>query len=164
MVVLPAFVRQEFYSNGNRRLPLCTLHGSLRPFCWLPFRNQNMCAIMRPMGPGSPKRPKGKRAIFRLPKVEQYFCVDNGLFSDGRLSWEARGLMGYLLSKPDDWRVRIYDIVARGPAGREKIRRMLFELMEGGYLNRRRIALPNGRFEWETQVYEAPEINPRAER
>jgi hypothetical protein len=116
------------------------------------------------MSPPAPKRPKGKKSIFRLPKVEKHLAVDNALFSDERLSWEARGLMGYLLSKPDDWRVRTYDIVARGPAGTDKIRRMLFELMEAGYLSRRRIALPNGRFEWETEVYETPEINPRAER
>ena len=72
------------------------------------------------------KKPANYKAtIIRLEKVARYFVVDNALFSDAQLSWEARGLMGYLLSKPDDWRVRLYDLVAHGPAGQHKIQRIV---------------------------------------
>jgi hypothetical protein len=96
--------------------------------------------------------------IVRIPKVEKYFVVDNALFSDDRLSWEARGLMGYLLSKPDDWQVRIHDLMRRGPAGEHKVRRMLRELQELGYLRRERIQRYDGTFAWETTIYEVPSL------
>jgi len=82
--------------------------------------------------------------------------VDNAVFSDERLSWEARGLMGYLLSKPDDWDVRLHDLTSRGPAGEFKIRRMLAELRTAGYIRRERISGPDGTFSWITTVYESP--------
>ena len=75
--------------------------------------------------PPRAENPNQKLTIIRGPKVAHYFVVDNALFCDERLSWEARGLMGYLLSKPDDWKVRLYDLVARGPAGVHKIQRIL---------------------------------------
>jgi len=105
-----------------------------------------------------------KATIIRLEKVARYFVVDNALFSDTQLSWEARGLMGYLLSKPDDWRVRLYELVARGPAGQHKIQRMLRELENAGYLNRKRVKRRNGAFDWETTMFETPSLNLLAAR
>lgn len=114
-------------------------------------------------GPGSPSE-NHKATIIRLEKVARYFVVDNAVFSDAQLSWEARGLMGYLLSKPDDWKVRLYDLVAHGPAGVYKMQRLLRELEHGGYLRRRRLKRPNGAFDWETTVFESPSLNPVAAR
>ena len=106
--------------------------------------------------------PDQKPTIIRLRKVANFLVVANALFSDERLSWEARGLMGYLLTKPDNWRVRVYDLVAHGPAGVHKIRRMLRELEDTDYLRRRLIRRRDGTFDWETVVYEVPSLNPRA--
>jgi len=88
--------------------------------------------------------------------VERYFVVDNALFNDESLSWEARGLMGYLLSKPDHWQVRLHDLMKRGPAGEHKLRRILRELLHAGYLQRWRIKRPDGTFDWVTTIHEAP--------
>jgi DnaD/phage-associated family protein len=96
----------------------------------------------------------------RVKKDARYFSASNEPFNDKRLSWEARGLMGYLLSKPDNWEVRSADLDAQGPAGSRKIKRMLAELKMYGYMNRIRIKLPNGKFEWTTEVYESPSQNP----
>jgi hypothetical protein len=111
-----------------------------------------------------PKPANYRATIIRLEKVARYLVVDNALFSEAQLSWEARGLMGYLLSKPDDWRVRLYDLVAHGPAGVHKIQRMLRELEDAGYLHRKRVKRSNGAFDWETTVFETPSLNPLAAR
>ena len=63
--------------------------------------------------------------ILRVPKERNFTVLDNRLLTDKALSWEARGLLCYLLSKPDDWQVRLYDLIRRGPAGEHKIRRTL---------------------------------------
>ena len=69
--------------------------------------------------------------------------------------------MGYLLSKPDDWRVRLFDLVRRGPAGPHKIQRILRELEEAGYLILRRIRRPDGTVDWLTTVVERAGASPQ---
>ena len=53
---------------------------------------------------------------------------------DSRLSWAARGLLGYLLSRPDDWKVLVKDLQRRGNLGRDGIYRLLRELRDVGYV------------------------------
>jgi DnaD/phage-associated family protein len=50
------------------------------------------------------------------------------------LSWEARGILWYLLSKPDDWQVRVSDLMQN--CGRDKVRNTLAELIRFGYLEK----------------------------
>jgi hypothetical protein len=52
-----------------------------------------------------------KQRIFRIRKVGNFTIIDNALLREAHLSWEARGLQGYLLTKPDTWEVRMYDLV-----------------------------------------------------
>ena len=99
--------------------------------------------------------------IIRVRKDARYFTASNEPFNDRRLSWEARGLMGYLLSKPDSWEVNMIDLSKNGPAGEHKLRRMLAELRSAGYMNRVRITLEKGKFDWLTEVYESPSQNPK---
>jgi hypothetical protein len=70
------------------------------------------------------------------------------------LSWEARGILAYLLSKPDGWVCRNYDLENNGPAGRDKIKRILKELKEFGYMVRDRQRKADGTFDYVTAVYE----------
>ncbi len=94
--------------------------------------------------------------IIRVEKREDYAVLPNAVLNDERLSWEARGLLSYLLSKPNHWRVNSRALVKAGPAGRDKVQRILRELEEHGYLERRRTRGPDGKFFWESVVREAP--------
>jgi hypothetical protein len=107
-----------------------------------------------------PVKPTIEPTIVRAPKIRGYFKAANAVFSDERLSWEARGLMGYLLSKPDDWQVRLHDLLRRGPAGQHKIRRMQRELEAYGYLRSRRFRRDDGTFSWTFTIYEDPGLAP----
>ncbi len=89
-----------------------------------------------------------------------YFVASNAPFNDDALTWAARGLMGYLLSKPDGWETRNSDLIARGPAGEHKLSRMLKELKDRGYMHRYRRNAGGGLFDWITEIYERPELNP----
>ena len=99
-------------------------------------------------------------SIVRVRKDARYFAASNEPFNDKRLSWEARGLMGYLLSKPDHWEVKLSDLENNGPAGEHKLGRMLAELRAAGYMNRIRVRHEDGTFSWVTEVYESPIQNP----
>ena len=98
-------------------------------------------------------------SIIRVKKDKGYFAASNKPFNDKDLSWEARGVLGYLLSKKDDWQVRFYDLVNQGPAGEYKMRRVLKELEEHGYLERERIQKDDGTFDWVSIVYETSTIS-----
>jgi hypothetical protein len=97
-------------------------------------------------------------SIIRVKKDKNYFAASNEPFNDKRLSWEARGVMGYLLSKPDEWQVRFNDLVNQGPAKRTKLRRIFKELEEFGYLERERIQREDGTIDWESIVHETSTI------
>lgn len=71
--------------------------------------------------------------IRRGVRNARYTTLPNHVFEDIRLSMEARWLLGYLLSKPDNWTVRMGDIAKKGVCGRDKARRMINELVELGY-------------------------------
>lgn len=98
--------------------------------------------------------------IVRVVKDAKYFSASNEVFNDKRISWETRGLMGYLLSKPNDWTMRMTDLLKQGPAKEFKLRRMLAEARLYGYMSRIRVAQEDGTFDWITNVYESPNLNP----
>ncbi|MCF1463505.1 helix-turn-helix domain-containing protein [Agrobacterium vitis] len=78
----------------------------------------------------------GEATIRRGVRNGHYAAIPNHVFEDARLSMEARWLLSYLLSKPDNWTVVIGDIVRKGNCGRDKARKMIAELVETGYAER----------------------------
>ncbi|WP_181180094.1 helix-turn-helix domain-containing protein [Mesorhizobium sp. B2-1-3A] len=74
--------------------------------------------------------------IRRGVRNARYTTVPNHVFEDVRLSMEARWLLGYLLSKPDNWTVILGDIARRGGCGRDKARRIVNELVQHGYADK----------------------------
>lgn len=73
------------------------------------------------------------QTIIRAPRRHRFLVIDQRAIEDERLSWAARGLLGYLLSKPDDWKVLVNDLRKRGDLGRDGIYRLLKELRTVGY-------------------------------
>lgn len=72
--------------------------------------------------------------ILRITKRENsYAQIDKRCLNDDRLSWRARGILAYLLSKPDDWEVVVKDLVQGGKEGREAVQAALIELKNFGY-------------------------------
>jgi len=96
--------------------------------------------------------------IIRVQKDREHpwVTVSKSLTQNKELSWEARGMMVYLLGKPDDWQVRMTDLQRQSPAGREQTQRIFKELEEHGFVRRIQRHLKDGTFEWETTVYETP--------
>jgi hypothetical protein len=108
--------------------------------------------------------------VIRIRKHERDFLiVANTTVQDERLSWEARGLLVYLLSLPPDWDIRVSHLqkqsrAGRG-AGRDALRGMLRELQEFGYASgvgrETQGRGERGRFgQTEIRVYESPRLNP----
>ena len=89
--------------------------------------------------------------------LDPYAVIDRRPLEDDRLSWAARGVLSYLLAKPDDWQLRIEDLRRRGDLGRDALYRLLKQLRTHGYVERRVLRDPKGRIaEVEYIVREVP--------
>jgi hypothetical protein len=102
-------------------------------------------------------------SIIRAPRPEAgYYALDRKLAEDDRLSWAARGLLVFLLVKPDHWRVSIEHLrrqteAARVATGRDGVYSLLGELEDAGYVQRRQSRGQDGRLApVEYLVAEAP--------
>jgi hypothetical protein len=84
--------------------------------------------------------------ILRNPNRHRWTVIDNRILEDERLSWDARGLLAFLLSKPDKWNVNVTHLEGQSKAGRSKVRRILRELSEAGYLEYRKARGKGGLF------------------
>jgi hypothetical protein len=72
--------------------------------------------------------------IITRKRSENFAIVPNAVAEDDRISFEARGVLVYLLAKPNDWHVQIKDIMRAGNIGRDKVYRILKELRTAGYV------------------------------
>lgn len=104
-------------------------------------------------------------SIIRVIKQQGRFLVANvEVFEDESLSFGARGLMAYLLTKPDHWQVRRDQLVNASPGGRVKLQRMINELKTAGYMRRYQENDPEtGKFITITDVFEQRSLNPDSE-
>lgn len=75
-------------------------------------------------------------SIIHIKKREHpYVQIDKRCLADTRLSWRARGILAYLLSKPNDWLVSVKDLENKGVEGRDAVQNALKELQRCGYAN-----------------------------
>lgn len=90
-------------------------------------------------------------AIRKVTGIEGGFCiVPNDTLNDF-LSWEAIGVLAYLCSKPHNWRVSISQLQKHSsrsirPTGRDKTYKIIKELINAGYIAKKRKRLENGSF------------------
>ncbi len=97
-------------------------------------------------------------SIIKIQKRDSGFVmIDNKVINDPRLSWKAKGVLVYLLSKPNDWKVQITDVMSRSTDGEHAVRSALQELIDTGYSTRVVSRSEHGTFDsWDYTVYEQP--------
>ncbi|MEN8214769.1 MAG: hypothetical protein ABFS56_00005, partial [Pseudomonadota bacterium] len=99
--------------------------------------------------------------IVRTPKQNTTFVrIEKSSLEDITLSWRARGLLSYLLSRPDNWTIIINNLIKQSPDGRTTIRSSLKELEASGYLRLERVNGEKGYIKWVQVIYESPTLNP----
>jgi hypothetical protein len=100
----------------------------------------------------------------RREQKERFVQVRNTMLEDNRLSWKAKGLLAYLVSRPDGWVVRMSDLTNRSTDGEKSIRAATKELREFGYLVFHKIK-ENGKFvgtvwEYDDEPFVEPSVEP----
>ncbi|MGB9115152.1 hypothetical protein [Bradyrhizobium sp.] len=75
--------------------------------------------------------------IIRREAKRNYSVIINDCFADRSLSGELLGMITYLLSRPDNWQVKVQPLAARMRWGRDKTYNCLNALADHGYIERR---------------------------
>ena len=77
---------------------------------------------------------KRQNEIIRIQKRYNNFgMIDKGFLEDNRLSFKAKGLLWYLLTRPDNYKVTIKDIINNCADGKSAVYSGLRELKQFGY-------------------------------
>lgn len=105
-------------------------------------------------------------AIVRCAHDERDHSVARLTAQNKAVSYEALGMLTYLLSQPDDWVIGVDDLIREG-CGRDKAYRILKELSDAGHLTRVRIGVGQSkppvwadRTVYEQPITEKPEMVP----
>ena len=84
------------------------------------------------------QKQKGNIKICRTEKDRDhtYIRKDSRAVNDSRLSFKARGLHDYIISKPEDWNLNEADIINHAKEGKRAVKQAIKELEGFGYLEK----------------------------
>ncbi len=105
------------------------------------------------------------KTIYRIIKNPEnpYVMVDKRFVNNPNLSWKAKGILLYLLSKPDDWEIYESDIEKHATDGRDACRSGIRELENAGHIKRVQHRDENGRMSsMEYHVYETSTVDVKS--
>lgn len=111
---------------------------------------------------------KESSVIIKRRVSRDFTTLPNDLIRDDRLSWKALGLLVYVLSRPDNFRLRLSHLAKQKKTGGDATRAGLKELELAGYLTIRRERDELGKFfqvTWEvTDLPNATSTDPEPPR
>ena len=106
---------------------------------------------------------KRQNEIIRIQKKRSSFVtMDKGFLENNNLSYKAKGILAYLLSKPDNWKVIVGDLINHSKDGKAAVYSGLQELKKQGYYRKIPIRNVTGQriSHWESVIFECPEDEP----
>lgn len=95
--------------------------------------------------------------VIRVAKRQRYTVVDRRTVNDSRLTFRARGVLVWLLDKPDGWEITREELAKQTPEGQDAMRTVLKELVTLGYLVREKRQTENGTWVTDSVLYEVPD-------
>lgn len=75
-------------------------------------------------------------SIHRYTRTSDFTIIGNDCLRDDELTAEALGVLCYLRGKPHDWKVMPTELAGRFKCGRDRIQRILKELICHGYIKK----------------------------
>ena len=91
-------------------------------------------------------------SIIRAPRPDSnFYMLDKAISEDKSLGWAARGLLIYLLGKPDHWTVSVQALVndvseSCEASGRDRTYALIKQLIDAGYVVRQQSKGETGKF------------------
>jgi len=97
-------------------------------------------------------------SIYRAPRPESNWTqIRNEIIEDARLTFKATAVLIFVLSKPDNWRTSTRHLATVKKEGIDAIRTAMSELECAGYIKRRRYQDEQGKWQYDTLVFDTPQ-------
>jgi DNA-binding transcriptional MocR family regulator len=97
-------------------------------------------------------------SIYRAPRPESNWTqIRNEIIEDPRLTFKATAVLIFVLSKPDNWRTSTRHLASVKKEGIDAIRTAMSELESAGYIKRRRYQDEEGKWCYDTLVFDTPQ-------
>jgi hypothetical protein len=97
--------------------------------------------------------------IFKVHRTENFKTICCDVFDDKRLSWKAKGLHTYLMSRPENWVLNRQHILSMSKDNKYSYDSGIQELKDLGYLR-----ITKRGFTWTWEVFESLDRNPTIEK
>jgi len=97
--------------------------------------------------------------IIRHKSEDPFARIPKSMLDDQNLSWKAKGILCYLLGKPDDWKARTMDIQRHGVNGGSSVQTGLKELRKTGYAKLERVTERGRVTGWLLHISDSPVYN-----
>ena len=101
--------------------------------------------------------------IIKRGKNADYTIISNNALRNPELSWKAKGLLSYIMSLPQDWKLNVKDLSKRSSDGRTATASALNELISAGYATREQVK-EHGRFVGVVYTVTDCPQNPKSEK
>src|SRR5580700_2256970 len=85
-----------------------------------------------------------------------YVMINRDITRNATLSFQARGFLLYLLSHSDGWKINRKFIMKSQDIGKDKLKSMVDELVNAGFMLMEKEILENGTFSFKYLVSESP--------
>lgn len=92
----------------------------------------------------------------KLTIKTKFATVPTSLLNDPKISLKAKGIYGFMQSKPDNWEFTVNGLENQLLEGREAIRAALVELQDAGYLVRINYKNDKGQWDCDYELFERP--------
>lgn len=98
------------------------------------------------------------RTIYRVVKSAQnpFVMIDRRPIDNPALSYKAKGILTYLMSRPDGWEVSVADLIHKATDGDDSVRSGLKELRDAGHMKYTKMRERGRITGWLIEVYEVP--------
>lgn len=90
-------------------------------------------------------------------KNNPYVMMNKYALEDEKISWKAKGILAYLLSLPDDWKIYESELQNHAKDGKDSLAAGIKELEQAGYIKKSKIRNLKGQITGTNyEVYEVP--------
>ena len=106
-----------------------------------------------------PYRIEGRpQTIYRVVKSANnpYVMIDRRPIDNPAMSWKAKGMLTYLMSRPDGWEVSVSDLINHAKDGEASTRAGLKELKDAGHMKYTKMRDKGRITGWLIEVFEIP--------
>lgn len=94
--------------------------------------------------------------VIMAKQRDPFARVAKSMLADPKLSWRTKGVLSYLLGKPDGWKLRISDLRNSSTDGERSIRAALREARAHGYAQLVAVREGNRISEWVWKISDSP--------